>query len=346
MDQYRPGSLEALDFHAELNRLLQQLGAASDIPHLLFYGPSGAGKKTRVLALLSRIFGPGVYKVRCESRTFRVNAINIDISVISSNFHIDITPSDVSYRDKVIVQRIIKEIGANKNPDLRAFKVVILNQADKLTQEAQAALRRTMEKCMATTRIIMICNSLCRVIAPLRSRCLCLRVPAPLDTEVKTVLGKIAVAENLTVPTELMIRILATAKRNLRRAVTLLQTLALQNRSLPSDMIVPVAEYERYLKEVVNNVMEEQSPKRLKIVRGKLYDVLCSCIPANVVFNYLAKELMSRSELEVKYEIARYAADYQTGMMSGSKPIMHLEEFLSRFMQIHRRCSNRAYYSH
>ena len=346
MDQYRPGSLEDLNFHPELNRLLMQLGAASDLPHLLVYGPSGAGKKTRILALLSKIFGNGVYKVRCETRSFRINAINIDISVISSNFHIDITPSDVSYRDKVIVQRIVKEIGVNKNPDQRAFKVVILNQADHLTQEAQAALRRTMEKCMATTRIVMICNSLCRVIAPLRSRCLCLRVPAPLDGDVKAVLQKIATAENLTVPTELMVRILAAAKRNLRRAVMTLQTLAMQNRALPSDMIVPIAEYERYLKEVVNNVMEEQSPKRLKIVRGKLYDVLCSCISPNIIFNYLVKELMSRSELEVKYEIAGSAAERQRMMMTGSKPILHLEAFLAKFMQLHRKYSNRAFYSH
>ena len=84
----------------------------------------------------------------------------IDVSVISSNYHIDITPSDVNYRDKIVVQRLIKEIGCNKVPDQRAFKVVILNQADKLTQEAQAALRRTMEKCMLTTRIVMVCNSL------------------------------------------------------------------------------------------------------------------------------------------------------------------------------------------
>lgn len=352
VDRYRPGTLEQLDFHADLNKLLGQLGDTPDLPHLLFYGPSGGGKKTRVLALLNSIYGAGVFKVKCESRTFRINSINIDVSVISSNYHIDITPSDVSYRDKVVVQRLIKEIGCNRVPDQRAFKVVVLNQADKLTQEAQAALRRTMEKCMSTTRIVMICNSLCRVIAPLRSRCLCIRVPAPTQAEIKTVLVKIINQEKdqkpneqLKVPLEVVDRVLLYCKRNVRRAIMCIQSLSLHSRNIPIDIIVPVPEWERYLKEVVNNAMEEQSPKRLKIIRGKLFDVLCSCISPNVVFNYLTRELMQRSDLDVKYEIAKYAAEYQLQMMAGSKPIMHLEAFLSRFMLLNRRHSNRVYYS-
>ena len=252
-----------------------------------------------------------------------------------------------------MVQRLIKEIGCNRVPDQRAFKVVILNQADKLTQEAQAALRRTMEKCMSTTRIVMVCNSLCRVIAPLRSRCLCIRVPAPTNQEVKAVLQKIITQEKdtkgpsevLRVPPEVMDRVILYAKRNLRRAIMCLQSVSLRDRSIPSDTIVPIPEWERYLKEVVNNALEEQSPKRLKIIRGKLFDVLCSCISPNVVFNYLTRELMQRSDLEVKYEIAKYAADYQLQMMAGSKPIMHLETFMSRFMLLKRKHSNRVIYS-
>ena len=340
VDRYRPSSLDQLDFHEDLTRLLHKLSAAADLPHLLFYGPSGAGKKTRVLALLSGLFGSGVYKTKCEARTFKVNSTNVDISVTSSNYHIDLTPADVSYRDKVVVQKIIKEIGGNRNPDQRAFKVVILNQADQLSQEAQAALRRTMEKCMATTRIILICNSLCRVIAPLRSRCLCVRVPAASDLDIKTVISKVAGMEGAHIPEDLLDRLVEGSNRNMRRAIMILQSCCLQNTSLRGDIPVPVPDWEKLLREVASGVVEEQTPKRLKAVRGKLFDVLCSCISPNVIFLFLASELTRHCENEVKYEIARYAAFYQLQMMAGSKPIMHLEAFLAKFMSIYKRHTN------
>lgn len=340
VDRYRPSSLEQLDFHEDLTRLLHKLSAAADLPHLLFYGPSGAGKKTRVLALLSGLFGSGVYKTKCEARSFKVNSTNVDISVTSSNYHIDLTPADVSYRDKVVVQKIIKEIGGNRNPDQRAFKVVILNQADQLSQEAQAALRRTMEKCMATTRIILICNSLCRIIAPLRSRCLCIRVPAASDLDIKTVISKVAGMEGIHMPEDLLDRLVEGSNRNLRRAIMILQSCCLQNTSLRGDISVPVPEWEKQLREVASGVVEEQTPRRLKAVRSKLFDVLCSCISPNIIFLFLANELTRHCENEVKYEIARYAAFYQLQMMSGNKPIMHLEAFLAKFMSIYKRHTN------
>lgn len=62
--------------------------------------------------------------------------------------------------------------------------VVVIDQADELTREAQAALRRTMEKYTTNLRLILCCNSLSKLIAPLRSRCLILRVPRPTLPEV------------------------------------------------------------------------------------------------------------------------------------------------------------------
>lgn len=61
---------------------------------------------------------------------------------------------------------------------------MVLNEVDKLSKEAQHGLRRTMEKYMATCRLILCCNSTCKVIEPVRSRCLMVRVPAPSVEEV------------------------------------------------------------------------------------------------------------------------------------------------------------------
>jgi len=344
VDKYRPSSLEDLSYHHDLSLLLKRLGESGDIPHLLFYGPSGAGKKTRILALLHSIFGANVSKVKCEVRNFKSGSTTTEITVLQSNSHIDMTPSDVGFRDKVVVQQMIKEIGSSKNPDGRSFKVLILNQADYLSDEAQAALRRTLEKYTATTRVILVANSLCRIIAPLRSRCLGIRVPAPTDPEIKAVLNQIAGNENLVLPTLLEQRIVSHSNRNLRRAIMIMQSVHIQNGKLSADAPVPVPEWEKYIKEITANILEEQSPKQLKLVRGKLYEVLASCIPATTIFITLTKELLARIDTNLKQWLISESAKYELIMKSGSKPIIHLEAFIAKFMSGFKDHSNNVAY--
>jgi replication factor C subunit 3/5 len=73
VDKYRPLSLAKLDFHDELTERLQGLAKDGDLPHLMIYGPTGAGKKTRITALLREMFGPGVEKRRLGMNRIRVS---------------------------------------------------------------------------------------------------------------------------------------------------------------------------------------------------------------------------------------------------------------------------------
>ena len=112
--------------------------------------------------------------------------------------------SEAGSFDRVVIQELLKEIAQTQQVDLNAkqrFKgsdylcfwnpipywicpVVIINEADSLSRDAQAALRRTMEKYMSNMRIILCANSTSRLIAPIKSRCLLMRVAAPRPEEV------------------------------------------------------------------------------------------------------------------------------------------------------------------
>ena len=71
VDKHRPRTLETLSYHPELTERLRSLAASGDFPHLLIYGPSGAGKKTRITATLRALYGPGVEKIKIDSRVFQ-----------------------------------------------------------------------------------------------------------------------------------------------------------------------------------------------------------------------------------------------------------------------------------
>ena len=83
VDKHRPKDLGKLDYHDELTKQLSTIALSGNMPHMLFYGPSGAGKKTRIMALLKGIFGPSVYKLKLEQRSFKTpSKQTVDVRVL------------------------------------------------------------------------------------------------------------------------------------------------------------------------------------------------------------------------------------------------------------------------
>ncbi|RXH81634.1 hypothetical protein DVH24_035055 [Malus domestica] len=175
VDKYRPKTLDQAIVHQDIAQNLKKLVVEQDCPHLLFYGPSGSGKKTLIIALLRQIFGPSADKVKVENRAWKVDAgsrtIDIELTTLSSTNHIELNPSDAGFQDRYIVQEIIKEMAKNRPIDTKGkkgYKVLVLNEVDKLSREAQHSLRRTMEKYSAYCRLILCCNSSSRVTEAIR----------------------------------------------------------------------------------------------------------------------------------------------------------------------------------
>lgn len=105
---------------------------------------------------------------------------------------------------------------------------MIIDQADDLTREAQAALRRTMEKYTSSMRLILCCNSLSKIIAPVRSRCLLMRVGRPETEEVVRILQDVATKEGFHLSKELASNIAEHAERNLRASLLSLESTAVR----------------------------------------------------------------------------------------------------------------------
>ena len=187
VEKYRPQTLDDANYlHQDTIKMLSLLSQSEDFPHILFYGPSGSGKRTLTKGLLHALYkSPAVHKIKSEQKEFKISATSSTTCtciVFSSMYHLEVTPSEADNHDRVIVQKLIKEVAGSAQLDpkqQKQFKVVVIHEIDQLTHSAQASLRRTMETFMPTCRIIANAESLSKVIAPLRSRCLQIRVPAP-----------------------------------------------------------------------------------------------------------------------------------------------------------------------
>ncbi|KAG8200241.1 hypothetical protein JTE90_025017 [Oedothorax gibbosus] len=206
VEKYRPKCMSEVVYQDEVVAVLKKSLANPDLPNLLFYGPPGTGKTSTILALSREIFGD-----MFKSRILELNASDErGIQVI---------------RDKV--KSFAQQTASGVRPDGRPcppFKIVILDEADSMTNAAQSALRRTMEKASKSTRFCLICNYISRIIDPLTSRCSKFRFkPLSKDT-LSQRLNYIASEENVKVEENVIDAVIDFSEGDLRKAITLLQS--------------------------------------------------------------------------------------------------------------------------
>lgn len=345
VDKYRPKTLDSLSHNEHLTGVLQSVARQPrDLSHLLFYGPNGSGKKTRCMALLESIFGPGVYKMKIDVRQF-VTPSNrkLDLNVVSSSYHLELTPSDMGNNDRIVIQQLLKEVAQMEQVDFQEsadgiahrYKCVVINEADSLTRDAQAALRRTMEKYSRNVRLIMLCDSVSSIISPIKSRCFMVRCPAPHNDETVNILNHVASKEKVQLESdEILKKIAQESEGNLRKALLMLESMALCNEmQLKNGTPVIKPDWESVILKLASKIRKERSVQCLVECRAVIYDLLAHCIPARTILQELTFALLRDSMSDnSKVDILKSSSIFDERLSLGNKPIYHLEGFIARAM--------------
>ncbi|GJQ68868.1 hypothetical protein Trydic_g21737, partial [Trypoxylus dichotomus] len=239
VEKYRPKQVTDIVDQADVVTVLNQCIQGADLPNLLLYGPPGTGKTSIILAAGRQLFGD-MYK----ERILELNASDErGIQVI---------------RDKI--KSFAQLSASGVRPDGKPcppFKIIILDEADSMTQAAQAALRRTMEKETKTTRFCLICNYVSRIIEPLTSRCTKFRFKPLNEDLIFERLRFISDEEKLIVEDVILHELVKTSGGDMRRAITCLQSCSrLRGKDTPisKDDIMEIAGIvsEKYIREFLD----------------------------------------------------------------------------------------------
>jgi replication factor C small subunit len=208
VEKYRSKDLSEYVGNEHIKKTIEQYLGQNDIQNLIFYGPAGTGKTT-----LAKLI---------------VNNLNCDYLYINASDERGIE----TIRDKVS--------GFASTASFKPLKVVILDEADFLTIQAQASLRNVIETFSRTTRFIMTCNYVERIIDPLQSRCQVLKVIPPSKKEVAVHLAKVMAYEAISYDVEDIKTIVNQYYPDLRKCLNTIQ-LSTQDQKLVIDKSVLVS---------------------------------------------------------------------------------------------------------
>ena len=216
VEKYRPKSLDEVVGQEEIVERLKAYAKTGNLPHLLFAGPAGTGKTTSAIALARDMFG----------EDWRQNYFELNSS---------------DERGIETVRTKVKEIARIAPFGGSNFKIIFLDEADNLTADAQAALRRTMETFSKTSRFILSANYSSRLIEPIQSRTAVFRFRPLKPDAIAEYIGRIAKSEKLKITDDGLEALVYVAEGDMRRAVNALQVAASLGSTVDAEVLYKVS---------------------------------------------------------------------------------------------------------
>lgn len=338
-------SIDDITFHKNIYEdiitLKNNEHSFDNIPHFLFFGSSGSGKNTLINFLLENIYDKRIYnKKKVAYSVSGYSNSNVIYEVEQSDFHLTIEPSNSGF-DKYLIQEIVKEYAQQKLINVygikRNFKVILVKNIDNMSFFAQTALRRMMEKYSHVCKFILCGYQLSKIIEPIRSRCLEIRVPAPTNDEIFKTIFKIAIKEKKLLRLDDFNDIVINCDRNIKKAIWLLECII--------HKINPHFNWKDKLMIITNYMLNVRkikviSGKHIEHIRQLLYDIFITNISGTKVITEMMTQLINglnsnESNIDndlLKHKILEIVSHFEYNLSRGKRTVIHLEAFINNIM--------------
>ncbi|KAG6553531.1 hypothetical protein Mapa_004444 [Marchantia paleacea] len=309
VEKYRPKQVKDVAYQDEVVKTLTNTLETGNLPHLLFYGPPGTGKTSTALALAHQLFGPVLYKAR----------------VLELNASDDRGINVVRTKIKDFAAIAVGNSNAAGDYPCPPFKIIILDEADSMTEDAQNALRRTMETYSKVTRFCFICNYVSRIIEPLASRCAKYRFK-PLNEDIMTTRIKfVCQEEGIQLNSEALSTLSKVSGGDLRRAITCLQSAArLYGSSVSSDNIISVSGV--VPDDILDSLLFACKSGQFDKAQGVVTNIIAEGHPASQILSQLFDIVVEASDItdEQKARILERIAETDKALIDGADEFLQL----------------------
>ncbi|XP_047504140.1 replication factor C subunit 5 [Pieris napi] len=309
VEKYRPSKLDDLVSHDDIVKTINQFMKENQLPHLLFYGPPGTGKTSTILACAKQMYTPQQF----NSMVLELNA------------------SDD--RGIGIVRGQILSFASTRTIFKAGPKLIILDEADAMTNDAQNALRRIIEKYTENVRFCIICNYLGKIIPALQSRCTRFRFAPLQQNQIVPRLQEIVEKEGVKISDDGIKALLTLSGGDMRKVLNTLQSTWLAYRDVTEDNVYTCVGHplRSDINSILNWLLNEndfatsfQNIQDLKIAKGlALGDILTEIhtiitrlkLPPEVFISLLIKMADSEARLasgcSERIELAALIAAFQ-----------------------------------
>jgi replication factor C subunit 3/5 len=309
----------------------------SNFQHLIVYGPAGCGKEYLVNKLLEKIYSKQSIELKeVEYTVAGYSNTKTKIMIKQSKHHIIIEPNSNGF-DKYLIQEIIQDYAKSELLNIlkhrNLFKIVIINKIDNLSYYAQASIRRTMEKYSSTCKFILISDQLSKIIEPLRSRCLMIRVPLPTHIQILETLLYICQKENIEISYNKLNDIIKKSDNKVNHALWLLE--------MYNNGISYTKNWDYVIDDIVNSIINKNNNsnkkfyKAMKKIREQFYVLFITNISTQLIIRKIMIKLLNKiNDLILKYYVIDITSIFEQRLSQGTRHIIHMEAYIVRLFYL------------